>query len=57
MHSKKQAQVEILLFDRALTEVLVEYSNNSNVFSVKNVTEFLENTGINKYVIKLEEGK
>ena len=57
MHSKKQAQVETLLFDKAPTEVPVEYSNNNNVFSVKNITELLENIGMNKHVIKLEEDK
>ena len=57
VHSKKQAQIGALLFDEASTEVLVEYSNYSNVFSAENITELLENTGINEHAIKLEEGK
>ena len=57
MHSKKQAQVLALLFDKALIEVLTEYSNYSNVFLAENTAEFLENTGMNEYTIKLEEGK
>ena len=44
MHSKKQAQFEALLFDEALTEVLVEYSDYNNVFSVENIAELFENT-------------
>ena len=55
MHFKKQAQVGALLFDKAFTKVLVEYSNYSNVFSAENIAELPENTGINKYIIKLEE--
>ena len=55
--SKKQAQVGVLLFDKAPIEILVEYSNYSNVFSAENTVELLENTGINEHIIKLEEGK
>ena len=33
----------------------VEYSNYSNNFSAENTSELLENTGVNKYAIKLEE--
>ena len=57
MYSKKQAQVEALLFDKALTEVLAEYSDYSNIFSAENAAELLENTRINKHAIKLEESK
>ena len=55
--SKKQAQVGALLFDKAITEVLAEYSNYNNVFLAKNTVELSENTGINKYIIKPKEGK
>ena len=57
MHSKKQAQAGALLFEEASIKVLAEYSNYSNVFSVENTVEFLENTEINKYAIKLKKGK
>ena len=57
MHSEKQAQVRALLFDGAPTEVSAEYSDYSDVFSAENATELLENTGMNEYTIKLEEGK
>ena len=57
VHSKKQAQIGALLFDKALIEVPVEYSNYSNVFSVENTAELLENIGMNEYAIELEEGK
>ena len=55
MHSKKQAQVRILIFDEASTAVLAEYSDYSNIFSLKYMVEHLEYTKINDYAIKLEE--
>ena len=57
VHSKKQAQVEVLLFDEAPTKVPAEYSNYSNVFSAENAAELPENTRINEHAIELEEGK
>ena len=68
VHSERQAQFEAeahidgaqiggLIFNEALTEVLAEYSEYSDIFSVENVAGFLENTGMNEYAIKLEEGK
>ena len=57
IHFKKQAQVGALLLDKASTEVLVYYSNYSNVFLAKNATELLENTGINEYATKLKKSK
>ena len=57
VYSKKQAQVGVLLFKKAPTEIPAEYSDYSNIFSGEYVAELLENTGMNEYVIKLEEGK
>ena len=57
VHSKKQAQVGALLFNKASTEVPAEYSYYSNVFSAENAAKLLENTGINEYAIKLKKGK
>ena len=57
MHSEKQAQVGILLFDKALIKIPAEYSDYSNVFLVKNAVELPKNTKINKHAIKLEEDK
>ena len=57
VHSKKQAQDGVLLFDKAPTKVPAEYSDYSNIFSAENAAELPENTGINEYAIKLEEGK
>ena len=57
IHSKKQAQVGALLFDKAFIKVLAEYSNYSNVFSAENVAELPENIRMNEHTIKLEEGK
>ena len=57
VHFEKQAQIEVLLLNKALIEVLAEYFDYSNIFSAENVAELLENTGINEHAIKLEEGK
>ena len=57
VYSKRQVQVGALLFNKVFIEVPVEYSNYSNIFSVENVVELPENIRINKYAIKLEEGK
>ena len=57
VHSKNQAQIRILLFDKALSEILAEYSDYSNVFLAENIAEFPENTKMSKYAIKLEEDK
>ena len=57
VHSKKQAHVGALLFNKAFIEVLAKYFNYSNVFSVKYIVELPKNTGINKHTIKLEKGK
>ena len=57
MHFKKQAQVGALLFNKASTKVPAEYSDYSNIFSVKYVAELPENTRINEHAIKLEKGK
>ena len=57
MYSKKQAQVRAVLFNKTFTEVPVEYSDYSNIFSVENAVKFLENTRINEHTIKLEKGK
>ena len=57
VYSKKQAQVEVLLFDKAPIKVLVEYSNCSNVFSAKYIAELRKNTRINEHAIKLDKNK
>ena len=57
VYSKRQAPIGALLFNKALTEVLAEYSDYSNVFSAEYVAKLPENTGMNEHAIKLEEGK
>ena len=57
VHSKKHAQVGAVLFDKAPTKISAKYSNYNDIFSIENVAEFLKNTRINKYAIKLKEGK
>ena len=54
---KDGAQVGALLFDKAPTEVLAEYSDYSNVFSAENTAELSENTGMNEHAITQEKGK
>ena len=51
VYSKKQAHIRALIFDKALTKVLAQYSNYSNVYSAENTRELLENTRINKHAI------
>ena len=51
------AQVGALIFDKAPTKVLAEYSNYSNIFSAENAADIPENTRINEYIIELEESK
>ena len=55
--TQDKTQVGALLFDEAPTEVSVEYSDYSNVFSARNRAELPENTKMNKHAIELEEGK
>ena len=55
--AQTQTQVEILLFDKTSTTVLVEYFDYSNVFLIENIMKFSEHTGINDYAIKLEKSK
>ena len=55
--SQIKAQVGALLLNKALTKVLTEYFDYSNVFSAKNAVKLLENTQMNEHAIKLEEDK
>ena len=56
VHFKKQAQIRVLLFNKASIKILAEYSNYSDIFSIKNITKLLENIGINKHA-KLKKDK
>ena len=57
VHLEKQAQIKALLFDKALTYILIKYFNYKNIFLAKNAVELLEYIGINDYTIKLEKNK
>ena len=57
IEAQSGAQIRVLLFDEAPTEIPAEYSNYSDVFLAENAAELPENTGMNKHAIKLEEGK
>ena len=54
---QSRAKVEVLIFDKAPTEIPAEYSDYNNVFSAENVVKLPENTGMNKHAIELEESK
>ena len=57
--SEAQSGVKVgaLILNEAPIEVLVEYSDYSNVFSVENAAELPENSGMNEHAIELEEDK
>ena len=57
VYSKRQAQVEALLFDKTSTKASAKYSNYNDVFSTEYTAEFPENIRINEHIIKLEEDK
>ena len=57
INAEKQARIGALIFNEAPTEVQVEYSNYSDVFSAENIAELPENTEMNEHAIELEEGK
>ena len=57
VHSKKQAQVGVLLFDKAFSKVLIEYFDYNNIFSVEYIAELLENITMNEYAIEFKESK
>ena len=57
VYSEKQAEVGALLFDKAPIEVSAEYSNYSDIFLVENAAELPKKSKMNKYAIKLDEGK
>ena len=54
---QNRAQVKTLSFDEAFNEILVEYSDYNNFFSIENAAKLPENIKMNKHAIKLEEGK
>lgn len=57
IHPWRAAWVTTLQWDKASTEIPVEYSDYTNVFSFDQVMELPGNIGINEYVIKLIEQK
>ena len=52
-----EAQIRILLFDKALIEVPAEYSEYSNIFLAKNAVKLPEQIKMNDHIIKLEKDK
>ena len=57
VYSKRQVQVKALLFNKAPTKVLAEYSDYGDNFLAENAAKLSENIGIDEYAIKLEEDK
>ena len=57
VHLEKQAQIGVLIFNKAPTEILVKYSDYNNIFSAENAAELPENAKMNEHAIKLEKSK
>lgn len=57
IHPFQEAQIALLLANKAPTKVLSEHSDYSDVFSLNLAMELPEYTDTNDYAIKLEEGK
>ena len=57
VYLKKKAQIKVLLFDKALIKIIIEYFNYNNVFLIENAIKFLEHIKINNHIIKLKEDK
>ncbi len=57
VYPSRQAQVGLLLADKALSKILSEYLDYNNVFSFDRTMELPENTSMNKYTIKLVKDK
>ena len=53
----QEARISALIQDQASTKVLPKYADYTDMFSFILTIELLENTSINKNIIKLEEGK
>ena len=57
VYLSQAAQIAALKQDKAPTKVLSKYANYADLFLIDLAIKLSENIGINKYVIKLEEGK
>ena len=57
IHPSRAPLLAALQQDKALTKIHLEYVNYANVFSLDLAMELPKNTGINKQVIELIEGK
>ena len=57
IHPARVAQIAALKQDKAPIKVLPKYADYADVFSFDLAMELLENIGINKHAIKLEECK
>ena len=57
IYPSRAAQISALIQDEAPTKVLTEYADYADVFSFDLAMELSKNTGINKHVIKLQDGK
>lgn len=57
VYSFQQAQVRLLLADKAIIDVFSKYSDYANIFSFDLAIELSENMSINEHAIKLIDGK
>ena len=57
IHPSQKAQISALIQDKAPTKVPLKYAEYVDVFSFNLTMELSKNTGINKHVIELQDGK
>ena len=57
IYLEKQAQIKVLLFNKAFISIIAKYLNYNNVFLVKNIVKLLKYIRMNDYVIKSEKSK
>lgn len=57
VHSFCQAQLELILVDKASIKVLPKYLDYANIFLFNYIIELFENISINEYAIKLIKDK
>ena len=57
VHPFRKPQIASLIFKKALTKILVKYSEFADLFSLDLASELLEYTGISNHTIKLVNGQ
>ena len=57
VHLKKQAQIEVLLFNKPFTFILAKYFDYKDIFLIENIIKLSKYIKINNHAIKLKEDK